>query len=209
MSERKKIYFYIATNLAMLIPVPGRFAYAIILILLFNLQMAVSTMIFHAIHRMNLSNMRNALLSLTIIALGILYKQLLIIFCPIAALTLSYCIFLPTLASVIIEFFFLNYEQGVKAHIAATMKKSCVMSLFLLFFFFIRDILGYATITFPGWKKIVVIQLPYNPSGTGAGVFLATIPGSLCFMALLLALYIFVAKKINIFLNSPVKQEVK
>jgi len=209
MSDRKKIYFYMAANLAMLIPVPGRFAYAIILMILFNLQMAASTMIFHAIHRMKLSNMRNALLSLTIIALGVLYKQILIIVCPIAALTLSYCIFLPTLASVIIEFFFLNYERGVRTHLLATMKKSCVMSLFSLFFFFVRDIFGYSTITFPGWKKLVVIQIPYNPSSTGAGVFLATIPGSLCFMALLLALYIFVAKKFNILLNSPVNKEVK
>lgn len=207
MSEQKKIYFYIAANLAMLIPVPGRLAYAIIILLIFNIQMIATTMLFHAIHIMNLANMRNSLLSLTIIALGVLYKQLVIIFCPIVALTLSYCIFLPTLASVIIEFFFLSYEHGVKTHLMLNIKKSCLMSVFALLFFLIRDIVGYATITFPGWKNLVVIHLPYNPESTGIGVFFATIPGSLCFMTLLLALYIFMAKKINIFINSPIHEE--
>lgn len=207
MSDRKKIYFYIAANLAMLIPVPGRLAYAIILLLLFNIQMLASTMLFHAIHRMNLANMRNSLLALTIIALGILYKQLVIIICPIAALTLSYCIFLPTLASVIIEFFFLSYERGVQTHVISNMKKSGIMSVFALFFFLMRDIVGYATITFPGLNRLVVIHLPYNPESTGIGVFFATIPGSLCFMALLLALYIFTAKKIQIFINAPLHEE--
>ena len=207
MSEQKKIYFYIAANLAMLIPVPGRLAYAIIILLIFNIQMIATTMLFHAIHRMNLANMRNSLLALTIIALGVLYKQLVIIFCPIVALTLSYCIFLPTLASVIIEFFFLSYEHGVKTHLMLSIKKSCLMSVFALIFFLVRDIVGYATITFPGWKNLVVIHLPYNPESTGIGVFFATIPGSLCFMTLLLALYIFMAKKINIFINSPIHEE--
>ena len=207
MSEQKKIYFYIAANLAMLIPVPGRLAYAIIILLIFNIQMIATTMLFHAIHRMNLANMRNSLLALTIIALGVLYKQLVIIFCPIVALTLSYCIFLPTLASVIIEFFFLSYEHGVKTHLMLSIKKCCLMSVFALIFFLVRDIVGYATITFPGWKNLVVIHLPYNPESTGIGVFFATIPGSLCFMTLLLALYIFMAKKINIFINSPIHEE--
>ncbi len=207
MTDRKTIYFYIAANLAMLIPVPGRLAYAIILLLLFNIQMLASTMLFHAIHRMNLANMRNALLALTIIALGVFYKQLVIIFCPVAALTLSYCIFLPTLASVIIEFFFLSYEHGVKTHLMSNMKKSFFMSIFALLFFLVRDIIGYATITFPGWKTLVVIHLPYNPQSTGLGVFFATVPGSLCFMSVLLAAYIFVAKKISILVNAPLHKE--
>lgn len=204
MSERKKIYFYIAANIAMLIPVPGRLAYAIILLVLFNIQMAVTTLFFHAIHRMNLASMRNALLALLIIALGILYKQIVIMVCPIAALTLSYCIFLPTLTSVIIEFFFLDYEHGVRPHLVVTMKKSCFMTVFNLFFFCIRDIFGYGTLTFPGLGSLVVIHLPYNPMITDAGVFLATIPGSLCLTALLLAVYIVGTKKISILLNSPI-----
>lgn len=203
MSESKKIYFYIAANLALLIPAPGRFAYALILIILFNIQMATITLIFHGIYHMQLANLRNTVLSLAIIALGVFYKQLLVIFCPIAALTLGFCIFLPTIASVIIEFFFLSYERGLSRHLAHNMRNSFFMSLFALLFFLIRDIFGYGTFTLPAWKKIIVFHLPYNLQSTGASVFLATIPGSLVFVSILIAIYVFVGKKIRIFKNSP------
>jgi Na+-translocating ferredoxin:NAD+ oxidoreductase RnfE subunit len=87
------------------------------------------------------------------------------------------------------------------------MKKASFMTLFNLLFFCIRDILGYGTLTFPGWKSLVVIHLTSNPMRTDAGVFLATIPGSLCLIALLLALYIVGTKRINILLNSPIFKE--
>ncbi len=204
MSDSKRIYYYIAANLAFLIPAPGRFAYALILVILFNIQMFTITMIFHGIYHLQLSNLRNAVLALSIIALGVFYKQLLAIVCPVAALTLGYCIFLPTLASVIIEFFFLNYEKGLKKHLVVNMKNSSFMSIFSLLFFLIRDILGYGTFTFPSWKKILVFHLPYDLNSTSASVFLATIPGSLVFIALIIAVYIFVANKIRIVMNSPI-----
>ena len=203
MTENKKVYLYIAANLALLMPVPGRFAYAIILLVLFNIQTAVVTLLFHAIHHMKISNMQNALLSLTIIALGIFYKQILVIICPIAALTLGFCIFLPTLASVIIEFFFLDYEHGVKGHLITNMRNASFMTIFALFFFLIRDVFGYGTLTLPAFRRILVIHLPYNPDTASASVFLATIPGSLGLVAVLLLIYIFCVKKFRIVLNAP------
>ena len=203
MTEKKKIYLYIAANLAFLIPVPGRFAYAIIMAVLFNLQMAAITMIFHAIHRTNLASLQNTVLSLTIISLGILFKQILIIFCPVAALTLGFCIYLPTLASVIIEFFFLDYEHGLKAHLLDNAKKAFFLSFFMLVIFLIRDTLGYGTITFPGWKRLIVFHLPVNSSIEGASIFLATIPGCLVLISAFISLYIFVSKKLRILENAP------
>ena len=203
MTDNKRIYFYIAANLSFLIPIPGRFAYALIMLIIFNVQMATITLLFHAIHRLQLASMRNSLLTLTIISLSIFYKQLLTIFCPIASLTLGYCIFLPTLASVIIDFFFLDYEHGVRGHLVTNMKRSAFMSVFALFFFLIRDLFGYGTLTLPAWKHILVFRLPYNPESAGASVFLATVPGSLCLIAGMLAVYIFVMKKIRIMAHSP------
>ncbi|WP_296322430.1 hypothetical protein [Treponema sp. UBA3813] len=204
MIDNKKIYLYIATNLALLIPVPGRFAYALILLVIFNIQTACMTLIFHGIYHVNLANMRNAILSLAVIAITIFCKQLLVIFCPVAALTLGYCIFLPALASVIIEFFFLNYDYGLKNHLRSNMKKSYFITLFALVFFLIRDIFGYGTLTFPGWKHLIVIHFPYNTNSAYASSFIATIPGSLVLISALLALYIFLLRKLRIFANSPV-----
>ena len=200
-TNNKRLYFYIASNLAFLIPFPGRFAYSIIMVILFNIQMALVTLFFHAIHRLDIASMRNGLLTLAIISLSILYKQILAIICPIAALTLGFCFFLPTLTSVIIEFFFLDYEHGLKSHLCVNMRNSLLMSVFALLFFLIRDVFGYGTITLPAWKKIVVIPLGYNPQMTGASVFLATIPGSLGLIAIFLAAYIFITKKIKIISN--------
>ena len=207
MTDSKKIYFFIAANLAFLIPVPGRFVYALILLVLFNVQMALITLLFHAIHRLNIGNMQNALLSLTIIALAVFFKQIIILICPVAALTLGFCVFLPALASVIIEFFFLDYEHGLKNHLIKNMHSTVFMTLFSLFFFFVRDLFGYGTLTLPGWKRIIVLHLPYNPNSTGASVFLATIPGSLFLVAILLFLYIFVMKKFWIYSNAPKGKE--
>ena len=195
--KKNQIYLYIASNLAFLVPVPGRFAYGLILMLFFNIQMILLTLLFHAIHRMRLAELRNAVLSLAIISLGICLKQILAIFCPIISLTLGFCIFLPALASVIIEFFFLDYEHGLKRHIAQNMKKSLLMTIFSLIFFLIRDIFGYGTFTLPAYKRLLVYHLPNNPNSSDASVFLATIPGSLGFIAVLLALYIFVSNKMT------------
>lgn len=202
MNDKKKIYLYIAANLAFLIPVPGRFAYALIMAVLFNLQMAAITMIFHAIHRTNLANLQNSVLSLMIISLGIVFKQLLIIVCPVAALTLGFCIYLPTLASVIIEFFFLDYEHGLKGHLIDKAKKTLALSAFMLLIFLIRDMLGYGTITFPGWKRLIVVHLFENSDIGGASVFLATIPGCLVLISALISFYIFVSKKLHILANA-------
>ena len=205
MKNSNKIYFYIAANLAFLIPVPGRFAYAVIMLVLFNIQMATITLLFHAVHHMQLAEMRNAILSLTIVGLAIFYKQLLALYCPDAALTLGYCIFLPTLASVVIDFFFLDYKKGLKQHLTSNMIKSGTMTLFSLVFFLFRDIVGYGTLTLPSWKHITVLHVPYNPESTGASVFLATIPGSLVLISVLLALYIFFSKKFSVFGHSTFK----
>ena len=201
MKDSNKIYFYIAASLAFLIPVPGRFVYGLLLMILFNIQMATITLLFHAIHHMQLAEMRNAILALTIVGLSIFYKQILIIICPIAALTLGYCIFLPTLVAVVIDFFFLDYKKGLKKHLASNMIKSAFMTIFLLLFVFFRDVVGYGTITLPGWKQIIVLHLPYNLESASASVFLATIPGSLVLISALLALYIFVLKKFKILSN--------
>lgn len=203
MTDSKKIWFYIAANLAILVPVPGRLAYAVIMLVIFNAQMAVVTLLFHAVHRLRLAGMRNSLLALAAISLSIFQKQLLVIFCPVAALTLGYCVFIPTLVSVIMDFFFLDYEHGARSHLVSKMRGSAFLTVPSLLFFLLRDVAGYGTVTFPGWRHILVFRFPYNPESTGACVFLATIPGSLCLIAGVLVLYIFCAKKLLILTNSP------
>lgn len=202
MANNKKIYFYIASSLAMLIPVPGRFVYAIFMLLIFNVQMLSLTLLFHAINHLKLEYLKNSILVVEIVAITILFKQILSIICPVVALTLGFCIYLPTLTSVVLEFFFLDYSKGVKKHTLLNMRKSLLMSLFSLAYFFMRDIFGYGTITLPAWKRIIYIYLPFKAESTSASIFFATIPGSLAIIAVVLALYLKFKHKMLILDNS-------
>lgn len=203
MKNSRQIYYYIASNLAILVPVPGRFAYGIIVLLLFNIQMLLISFVFHAVEHLNLQFLRNSIIAFALIAITVFYRQLLIIFCPVAALTLGFCIYLPALTSVVIEFFFTEYKKGVKIHALLTMKKSLAMSAFCLFYFLLRDIVGFGTVTFPLWKKIAVYHLPFNSESVSASVFLATIPGSLVLLSVLLSVYILFRQKMKMIHDNP------
>lgn len=203
MKNNRLTYYYIASSLAILVPVPGRFAYGILVLFLFNIQMLLVSLLFHAVEHLNLQVLRNSIIAFALVAITVFYKQLLIIFCPTAALTLGFCIYLPALTSAVIEFFFTEYKKGVKIHALSTVKKSLTMSAFCLAVFLFRDIAGFGTITFPLWKKIAAVHLPFNPESASAGVFFATIPGCLVLISVLLSLYIVFCKKMKIIQENP------
>ncbi len=198
MKNSKLIYYFIASSLAILVPVPGRFAYGIIVLVLFNIQMLSISFVFHAVEHLKLQFLRNSIITFSLIAITVFYRQILIIYCPIAAFTLGFCIYLPALTSVVIEFFFTEYKKGIKKHSLLTMKKSLSISLFCMVYFLFRDILGFGTITLPAWKKIIVFHLPFNPETTDASIFLATIPGSLVLISVILCVYIIFDKKMQL-----------
>ncbi len=203
MSNKNKTYFYIAANLAMFVPVPGRMAYGIILIILFNIQMFFVTLLLHALRHMNLSNLRNTLVSIEIIAFTILYKQLLIIFCPIIALTLGFAIYLPTLSSIAFEFFFLKEFGRLKIHFVEIVKMCGIITLNTIVYFLLRDLIGFGTFTLPAWKRMIVLKLPYSLETTSAGVFFATVPGSLFLVSILLIFIAYIRNKFTILKNLP------
>lgn len=204
MKNGKLVYYYIASSLAILVPIPGRFAFGLIEMILFNIQMLTIAVVFHSIAHLNLSHLKNSILTLALIAVTVMYKQLLIIICPIAALTLGFCIYLPALTTVVIEFFFAEYEKGIKEHLKNIMAKSLPMTVFCIIYFLLRDIIGYGTITLPSWKKLFVLRLFNENNSVSASTFMATIPGSLVFIALLLCIYLIYDKKRTILKSSPV-----
>ncbi len=203
MKDSKLAYYYIASSLAILVPVPGRLAYGIFVLFLFNIQMFSVSFVFHAVEHMNLQALKNSIIAFALIAITVFYKQLLVIFCPPAALTLGFCIYLPALTSAVIEFFFTEYQKGIKAHVFSTMKKSLAMSAFCLVCFLLRDVVGFGTVTLPSWKKIAVFHLPFATQSVGASVFAATIPGSLVLISVLLSLFIFFNKKMKFIEENP------
>lgn len=203
MKVSDRAYFYFAANLAILIPIPGRFAYALVLLLLFNIQMAVISLMYGLVYKMNLYPLRNVIIAFVAFFITILYKQLLIIYCPIMALTLGFCLYLPTLSSATIEFFFAKKSDGLKQLFADNMTKSGIITLYSLVYFLLRDVMGYGTFTLPFYKYIKIYTISDNMDSVSTSLFFATIPGSLVLIAFLLSLLLFIKKKSGIIERLP------
>ncbi len=201
MTDKNRVYFFIAAALSLLIPVPGRLSFAIVILLLFNVQMAAVTLCFHGINALGLKSVRNVLLVLSLIFLTVLYKQFLIAFCPIIALTLGFCLYLPALSTVAIDFFFEKREEKLFVHLMDSMQKSIQITAAALLYFLIREVVGYGTVSFPGMGKIIVFHLPFAVFGRG-GVFFATMPGNFALIAVALSAFVFVRKKFAIVRNA-------
>ncbi len=204
----KNTYFFIAAILAIFVPAPGRFAYAITLLLLFNLQMILATLFFHLMNFLKLDNLRNILVVVELVSVTILFKQLLILFCPIMALTLGFCIYLPTFSTIAIQFFFESRKDKLKTHFFTGVSNAMMFSAYSLVFFLLREIIGYATISFPGKGELIVFHLPVDVNAASAGVFFATIPGCLSMIAICFSLYIFVGKKFEIVRNTKLASKI-
>lgn len=196
MTDYKKFLIYIGTTLAIVLPFPGRIAYGIFALLHFNVSVVLLTLMFYAINLLNVKFLRLGICSLELVALTILYKQLLVIFCPVAALTIGFSFYLPAVSAVVITIFNLRIKNSIKESCLDKLKKSLSISAFCFIIFVLRDILGCGTITLPNWQSLLVIKIPEIPflAGNSFISFFATIPGCM----VLTVLIFFAGLKLNV-----------
>lgn len=196
MTDYKKFLIYIGTTLAIVLPFPGRIAYGIFALLHFNVSVVLLTLMFYAINLLNVKFLRLGICSLELVALTILYKQLLVIFCPVAALTIGFSFYLPAVSAVVITIFNLRIKNSIKESCLDKLKKSLSISAFCFIIFVLRDILGFGTITLPNWQSLLVIKILEIPflAGNSFMSFFATIPGCM----VLTVLVFFAALKLNV-----------
>ena len=185
--DKNSIYILIITSLAILLPVPGRFAYGIVLIVFLNAMMFLATFIRSGVKSIFSSELRPVVMAIALMGLGILSKQLLIMFSPIMALTIGYSLYIPAVSSLFIVNFVKTEDKGLKANLNYNMKKSFILSVVFFFVFLFRDIFGYGTITFPVRYSILEKQLiTVKEGGVYPGVFFASIQGLLLLFAIAL-----------------------
>lgn len=195
--KNKNIYFYVASALAVIVPVPGRFAYGLLMVLLFNIQIITGVLFCHLISLLKLDDLKNVLVSIQLIAITMLFKQLVIFICPIAALTLGFLMYLPALSSVIIDFSYKNNTLSLAEDLREKGGRNVIFSVIAIAIFLLRDMIGFGTLTFPAWNKIIAIHLFSVEHETYASSFIATIPGAFIIIALILAAYLFVEKQFS------------
>ena len=192
---RNKIYFYLSCCLSMLIFVPGRFAFGLIILTAFNLLIASGPLTLYLLKISGLDGLKILLYPLVLIFITIVYRQIIIIICPVAALTLGLCMYFPTLSAAVFELFFRSTDPKPARDFKLCMKKSLRFTVFALLFFAIRDTAGYGTFTLPVFNDIYTMHLPFDPSSFSAASFLATIPGSLVLVSLIIAFQIITIDK--------------
>ena len=190
---------YLAASLALLVPVPGRLAYGIVLILAMNVSMITVTFFQRLVKLLSLENLMSVLTAMLLVSEGVLYKQLLIMYSPIMALTLGFAIYLPAVSSFFISRFYKQSREPVGKELCSNMKYMGQFSLFACIIFLLRDIIGYGTISLPSRNGIFQLELLREQSGKmHAGAFLATIPGAIVLCALVIAFILYVQQNLKI-----------
>lgn len=199
MTDRKNNAFftYLALTVAILIPVPGRFAYGIIMLLLFNSLIFFGSFFSYTIYYMKLESMKTPLLIIFLLCLSMLIKAILNFFSPILALSLGYVIYLPAASTALLSYFFERSYDDLGNNININMIETLYFSIFSLAIFLFRDIVGYGTITFPSKNGFFVLNTFFTKTDFSAASFVATIPGAFIIISLLFALIVFFMNKIH------------
>jgi len=197
MTNFNKVFSCMAATLAITLAVPGRLAFGLFVLVHFNFLIVITTLLMHCIRFLKLESIRVGILALEIIALTILFKQLLIIFCPVAALTLGFSIYMPSISAVILTIISSKNLQSLKEDVFGKFKEALNVSIFCFIIFFIKDIFGFGTITLPFWKNLLVINLPVLIKNASVSAFLATIPGTLGLTVIMFFLYLKIKEKNN------------
>ena len=200
--KRNSIFLYAPIYLALIIPTPGRFVYGFTIFLEMVFLGIIGTLIASLINKLDFKKLETALILITIIAATILYRQILILICPVVALTLGFVLFLPPISLFIIGILFKNNEDPLKDRLVNNMSVIGLFSIFGLLFFLIRDILGYGTFTFIGRNHQIFEKVIIESDNLTAFSFIASIPGALILAGLLLFIAIIIRKKITIVKNA-------
>jgi hypothetical protein len=190
MKNNNKIFACLASCLAIILPVPGRIVFGIFVLIHFILTVMLTTLLSHAIRQLKMESLRLGIIALEITGFTVLYQQFLNAVCPLAAFTLGFAIYLPSISAVILTILSAQSFTSVKENLASKILESLHVSAFCIVMFILRDILGFGTVTLPVWKDIYVIKLPVFLKSVSFCSFFATVPGALIITVLSLFVYL-------------------
>lgn len=200
----KRIYFiFIAASFALLVSAPGRLAYGLVLIVEMNLLVLASASFAAFVRRFEFGNLRKVVMLLFVIFATVLFRQILILFSPVIALTLGFVIFLPPVS----VFLFGNVFAERTPYPSDALRQSLVFSAFALVFFFLRDLLGFGTISFPMPNGIGEARF-FDSRSTAFCSLFASVPGALLLVVLCMAALLTVQRKMNIIEKSEGEYEI-
>lgn len=195
--KKKSHFVYIAAAISILLPATGRFAVGIVICLAMLFITFFGT-IFNRIIR-NLVSKDSAVFYQFVISILLctIFNQLITLYSPILHIYMGFTIYLTAFSSMIIGFFTSDIQKDFSDVLAHNMINTLKFCMLTLFFFLLRDYIGYSTFTLPGPNGFIEYVLPsfhqYYKS-----FFWGSIPCAIVLLALGLALITFISRRFDI-----------
>ena len=196
--KQKKSLMYIASFLMLTIPATGRFVYGLTLVIeLFFLEL-LGILINSLVSKLKFTEIRTYFVMFFMIAITILYRQILVLTYTEIALTLGFVLYIPPVSVYLTHTLFTDNEEPLAVRLKANLLITVVFSLIILGFFLFRDVAGYGTLTFFGRNHRIFEKVLFNPDKIGIFTFFASIPGALILTSLIIYLIMFLRNKVRI-----------
>ena len=148
--------------------------------------------------RIKLNEIRTYFVTFFIIAITIIYRQILVLTYTEIALTLGFLIYFPSVSVFLIHTLFTDYDEPIDVRLKTNLLTTLVFSLSILIFYLFRDIAGYGTFTFFGKNHRIYEKVIFSPDKIGIFTFFASIPGALVLTSLCIYLFLFLKNKLRI-----------
>lgn len=195
--KKKSHIVYMAAAISILLPATGRFAIGIIICVALLFITFFGT-IFNRIIR-NLVSKDSAIFYQFVISILLctIFNQLLTLFSPVLSIYMGFTIYLVAFSSMIIGFFASDNQKDFSDVLSHNIINTLKFCLLTLFFFFLRDYIGYSTFTLPSPFGFIEYKLPsfhqYYKS-----FFWGSIPCAIVLLALSLTLITFINRRFDI-----------
>ena len=196
--KQKKSFMYIASFLALTIAPTGRFVFGLTLIIELVLLEILGILINSLVTKLKFEQIRTYFVMFFMIAITVLYRQILVLTYTEVALILGFYLYFPPVSVFLTHTLFTENEGPLEVRLKNNLLQTLVFSVIILSFYLFRDIAGYGTFTFFGKNHRIFEKVLFNPNKVGIFTFFATIPGALVLTGLIIYLFLFLKNKFRI-----------
>ena len=189
---------YIASFLALTIPTPGRFVLGFTLVIELLILEVLGVLLNSLVSKLKLNEIRTYFVMFFMIAITLLYQQILVLTYTEVALNLGFLLYLPPVSVFLAHTLFTDFEDPLPVRLKSPMLSTLFFSAMILMFFLFRDISGYGTFTFFGKNHRIFEKVLFNPEKIGIFTFFASISGALVLTGLTIYLALFIRNKTRI-----------
>ncbi len=196
--KQKKSFMYIASFLALTIAPTGRFVFGLTLIIELVLLEILGILINSLVTKLKFEQIRTYFVMFFMIAITVLYRQILVLTYTEIALILGFYLYFPPVSVFLTHTLFTENEESLEIRLKNNLLQTLVFSVIILLFYLFRDIAGYGTFTFFGKNHRIFEKVLFNPDKVGIFTFFATIPGALVLTGLIIYLFLFLKNKFRI-----------